>query len=75
VTDNWPDLQRKFRVAFLRRDGSVEEFASQIPASRREVYRIAHGQVERPTHALRKAIEALVDESCHMAQSSGADSE
>jgi len=74
MTDNWSDLHKRFRIAFLRRDGTVEQFASQIPAHRATVYRIVSNEEHHPSKALRAAIEALVKTS-QVRQSTGSDSE
>jgi hypothetical protein len=75
MTDNWNETQRKFRIAFLRRDGTAEEFAAQIPATKDTAYRIARCEVQRPSRALRKAVEELVGAASEDGRSAEAGSE
>ena len=57
----WAELQVKFRAIALRRDGSMEELAQEIPADRSTVYRLMRGEIQRPCLSLREGVKRIVE--------------
>ena len=65
MTDDWPETQSKFRMMVLRmrakmQPDPVQEVAEALPAHRATVYRMLAGEVQRPSQALKKAVERMV---------------
>ena len=61
---SWDDVQRQFRrVVLMRGDRSVMDFVEtlRVPVSRATVYRLMACSVQRPSRALRQAIEHVLD--------------
>lgn len=68
---SWEEVQREFRMLVLRRgDRTIEDFAREIPASRKTIYRLMRGEVREPSMALRAGVERV----CQVTQSSVPDS-
>ena len=55
----WADTRR--RLARLAACKGVANVADAIPAAKVTVYRLIKGDTERPSHALRAAVERLID--------------
>jgi hypothetical protein len=56
----WEDLCKRLERVVFRR--GVQAVADEIPAARRTVYRLLHGETKRPTRALLAGVERVVSE-------------
>ena len=60
MSREWDELRVAFsHVAFKR---GIEKVADAIPADRSTVYRIVRGETQKPTRAVRAAMERVVEE-------------
>ncbi len=57
---SWEDTKRRFVAIALRK--GMDAVARELPASRRTVYRMVNGQVDKPSLAIRVAVERIVKE-------------
>ena len=63
IKDRWKETQQAFRSILLKRGPqAVDQIAERLPAARSTVYRFLGGDVSRPTHAMKAAIERIVEE-------------
>jgi hypothetical protein len=60
VDKQWTDTRAKFRR--IAAQVGVRRIASEVPASHTTIYRIIRGDTSQPSHALRAAIERIVDD-------------
>ena len=60
MREDWQETRREFQ-RICAKEG-VRHVADRLPADRETVYRLIRGETKRPTLAIRRAIERVVEE-------------
>lgn len=63
MTDDWPETRREFQ-RMCAKEGA-RRMAERLPAGHATVYRIISGETDKPTRAVKAAIERVVEEGKH----------